>query len=95
MVEQVEIRHRVSGTSQKATKETSSVIRLPRERLGEAPVWSLAASTPDRTSWISSMKREPAPMRTPTCSPAAGFLSPGVLPSRRVEACLVSRQEAG
>jgi hypothetical protein len=36
MVEQVEIRHRVSGTSQKATKETSSVIRLPRERLGEA-----------------------------------------------------------
>ena len=37
MVEQVEIRHRVSGTSQKATKETSSVIRLPRGRLGEAP----------------------------------------------------------
>jgi hypothetical protein len=78
MVEQVEIRHRVSGTSQKATKETSSVIRLPRER----------------TSWTSSMKREPAPMRTPTCSPAAFFLSPGVLPSRRVEACRVTRQEA-
>ena len=84
MVEQDETRHRVSGAPQKATKETSSVIRLPRERLGEAPVWSLAASTPDRTSWTSSRKREPAPMRSLTCSPAAFFLSPGVLPSRRV-----------
>jgi hypothetical protein len=37
MVEQDETRHRVSGAPQKATKETSSVIRLPRERLGEAP----------------------------------------------------------
>ena len=36
MVEQDGTRHRVSGASQKATKETSSVIRLPRERLGEA-----------------------------------------------------------
>ena len=36
MVEQDETRHRVSGTPQKATKETSSLIRLPRERLGEA-----------------------------------------------------------
>jgi hypothetical protein len=94
MVEQDETRHRISGIPQKATKETSSVIRLPRERLGEAPVWSLAASTPDRTSWTSSRKREPAPMRSLTCSSAA-FFSPGVLPSRRVEACRVSRQEAG
>jgi hypothetical protein len=94
MVEQDETRHRVSGAPQKATKETSSVIRLPRERLGEAP-GLVAASTPDRTSWTSSRKREPAPMRSLTCSPAAFFLSPGVLPSRRVEACRVSRQEAG
>src|SRR5829696_5095608 len=36
MVEQDGTRHRVSGAPQKATKETSSVIRLPRERLGEA-----------------------------------------------------------
>jgi hypothetical protein len=36
MVEQDGTRHRVSGALQKATKETSSVIRLPRERLGEA-----------------------------------------------------------
>jgi hypothetical protein len=36
MVEQDGTRHRVSGAAQKATKETSSVIRLPRERLGEA-----------------------------------------------------------
>jgi hypothetical protein len=36
MVEQDETRHRVSGAPQKATKETSSEIRLPRERLGEA-----------------------------------------------------------
>ena len=37
MVEQDETRHRISGTPQKATKETSSEIRLPRVRLGEAP----------------------------------------------------------
>ena len=36
MVEQGETRHRISGTPQKATKETSSEIRLPRVRLGEA-----------------------------------------------------------
>ena len=36
MVEQDETRHRISGAPQKATKETSSVIRLPRVRLGEA-----------------------------------------------------------
>ena len=36
MVEQDGRRHRVSGAPQKATKETSSVIRLPRDRLGEA-----------------------------------------------------------
>jgi hypothetical protein len=36
MVEQDGTRHRVSGAPQKATKETSSVIRLPREHLGEA-----------------------------------------------------------
>jgi hypothetical protein len=37
MVEQDETRHRISGTPQKATKETSSEIRLPRVRLGEGP----------------------------------------------------------
>src|ERR687897_2160364 len=35
MVEQDETRHRISGTPQKAAKETSSEIRLPRVRLGE------------------------------------------------------------
>jgi hypothetical protein len=36
MVEQDETRYRISGALQKATKETSSEIRLPKERLGEA-----------------------------------------------------------
>jgi hypothetical protein len=88
MVEQDGTRHRVSGAPQKATKETESVWARP-------PVSSLAASTPDRTSWTSSRKREPAPMRSLTYSPAAFYLSPGVLHSRRVETCRVSRQEAG
>jgi hypothetical protein len=36
MVEQDDTRHRLSGCSQEATKEATSVIRLPTERLGEA-----------------------------------------------------------
>ena len=87
---------RVSGAPQKATKETSSVIRLPRERLGEAP-GLVARIFHARSNFVDLFQeeREPAPMRSLTCSPAAFFLSPGVLPSRRVEACRVSRQEAG
>ena len=36
MVQQDETRHRLSGVPLKAMKEASSVIRVPRERLGEA-----------------------------------------------------------
>jgi hypothetical protein len=47
--EQDETRHRISGALQKATKETSSEIRLPRERLGEAAALLTRCSgdTPD------------------------------------------------
>jgi hypothetical protein len=50
MVEQDETRHRISGTPQKATKETSSEISYRVCVWARPPVSSLAASTPDRTS---------------------------------------------
>jgi hypothetical protein len=92
MVEQDETRHRVSGAPQKATKETSSEIRLPRERLGEA-AGLVARCIHARSNFVDLFQEERA--RSLTYSPAAFYLSPGVLPSRRVEACRVSRQEAG
>ena len=96
MVEQDGTRHRVSGAPQKATKETSSVIRLPRERLGEA-AGLVARCFHARSNFVDLFQEERACSHALPHIFARGILplSPGVLPSRRVETCRVSRQEAG
>ena len=79
MVEQDEIRHRISGTPQKATKETSSEIRLPRVRLGEAP-GLVASCFRARSTFVALFQEERA------CSHA--------LPHMFVRGVLLTRRSA-
>ena len=96
MVEQDGTRHRVSGAPQKATKGTSRRDQATQRASGRGRR-SRRSLLPRQIELRGPLPgREPAPMRSLTYSPAAFcHLSPGVLPSRRVETCRVSRQKAG
>jgi hypothetical protein len=55
MVEQDEIRHRVSGSLQKATKDTSSEIKLPESVWARPPLSSPAALATPRMTMCSEI----------------------------------------
>jgi hypothetical protein len=56
MVEQDEVRHRVSGSLQKATKDTSSEIKLPESSVwARPPLFSPAALATSRMTMCSEI----------------------------------------
>jgi hypothetical protein len=87
MVEQDETRHRISGTPQKATKETSSEIRLPRVRLGEAP-GLVASCFHARSNFVALFQEERARSHA-----LPHMFARGVLPLTRRSALKARKRE--